>query len=79
MRLGGSSMYETWWWVALVAVWEVIIYNPILDLESIWRIALPIGALLWATWKVYVKCVRPRRRRRQKQLQLSVGTRDLDV
>ena len=31
-------MYETAWWGQLVKVWEVIVYNPFMDLERTWKV-----------------------------------------
>jgi hypothetical protein len=33
-------MYETEWWGRLVRVWEVIVYNRLMDLEQSWRVRL---------------------------------------
>jgi hypothetical protein len=38
MFLSGGSMYETAWWGQLVKVWEVIVYNPFMDLERTWKV-----------------------------------------
>lgn len=38
MFLSGGSMYETAWWGALVKVWEVIVYNPVMDLQKCWQV-----------------------------------------
>lgn len=40
--LSGGSMYETGWWSGLVKVWEVIVYNPVMDLQQGW----PVRAIL---------------------------------
>jgi hypothetical protein len=31
-------MYETAWWTGLVKVWEVIVYNPVMDLQQGWQV-----------------------------------------
>ena len=38
MFLSGGSMYETLWWGALVKVWEVIVYNSVMDLQQCWQV-----------------------------------------
>lgn len=31
-------MYETSWWGGLVKVWEVIVYNSVMDLQQCWQV-----------------------------------------
>ena len=38
--MSGGSMYETVWWGRLVRIWEVLVYNPLMDLEQSWRVRL---------------------------------------
>ncbi len=41
-------MYDTTWWAWLVTVWEVVVYNSVLDLQQCWQVGTPNpGALLW--------------------------------
>jgi hypothetical protein len=35
--LNGGSMYETAWWRWLVAVWEALVYNPVVDLGACYQ------------------------------------------
>ncbi len=35
--LSGGSMYETAWWRWLVAVWEALVYNPVVDLGACYQ------------------------------------------
>lgn len=78
-------MYEAHWWAILVRIWEMLVYNPLLDLEKWWQILTPVAIVSFVAWKVWVKCIRPRWKRRQdKKLMLPTkqGTtdrRDLSV
>ena len=65
LYLNGGSMYEAHWWVILVRVWEIIVYNPVLDLEKWWQILTPVALVAFIAWKLWVKCIRPRWKRRQ--------------
>lgn len=50
LTLGSAAMYDTAWWRALVTAWEVVVYNPILDLERWWFVVLlacVAGAAVW--------------------------------
>ena len=31
-------MYDTTWWAWLVTVWEVVVYNSVLDLQQCWQV-----------------------------------------
>ena len=33
-------MYDTAWWGWLVRVWEVVVYNQLLDLQQCWQVQL---------------------------------------
>lgn len=85
LYLNGGSMYEAHWWAILVRIWEMLVYNPLLDLEKWWQILTPVAIVSFVAWKVWVKCIRPRWKRRQdKKLMLPTkqGTtdrRDLSV
>ena len=65
LYLNGGSMYEAHWWVILVRVWEIIVYNPVLDLEKWWQILTPVALVAFIAWKLWVKCIRPRWKQRQ--------------
>ena len=41
MFLRGGTMYDTAWWGWLVRVWEVVVYNQLLDLQQCWQVHLP--------------------------------------
>jgi hypothetical protein len=85
LYLNGGSMYEAHWWIILVRVWEILVYNPVLDLEKWWQILTPVALVAYVTWKLWVRCIRPRWRRRQdKRLMLPTkqgnsDSRDLSV
>lgn len=38
MFLRGGTMYDTTWWAWLVTVWEVVVYNSVLDLQQCWQV-----------------------------------------
>lgn len=40
LTVGMGSMYESAWWARLVAVWEALIFNRVLDLEAAWPFLL---------------------------------------
>ena len=40
MFLRGGTMYDTAWWGWLVKVWEVVVYNQLLDLQQCWQVLL---------------------------------------
>ena len=40
MFLRGGTMYDTAWWGWLVRVWEVVVYNQLLDLQQCWQVQL---------------------------------------
>ena len=85
LYLNGGSMYEAHWWIILVRVWEILVYNPVLDLEKWWQILTPVALVAYVVWKLWVRCIRPRWRRRQdKRLMLPTkqgnsDSRDLSV
>ena len=33
----GGSMYDTAWWRWLVAIWEALVYNPLIDLGACYQ------------------------------------------
>ncbi|KAK9868066.1 hypothetical protein WJX84_001038 [Apatococcus fuscideae] len=84
LYLSGGSMYDSSWWQLLVQGWELMVYNPILDLEQTWQILIPTGLLAYICWKCWQKYLRPRwskRKARSKTLPLHTAgpPRDLDV
>ena len=38
--LNGGSMYDTAWWRWLVAIWEALVYNPLIDLGACYQVGL---------------------------------------
>jgi hypothetical protein len=75
ITLGSIHMYKSTGWRTLVSIWEVLIYNPLIDLESWWLVLLVLGAAglfalrnlsAWFKWL------------RSKRL-VSEGGRDLSV
>ncbi|KAK9908714.1 hypothetical protein WJX75_001863 [Coccomyxa subellipsoidea] len=78
MFLSGGSMYETLWWGALVKVWEVIVYNSVMDLQQCWQILLPIGVLGFLGYKWYWRYYRPRQRLREEK-HVRSGTQAGDI
>lgn len=44
LTVGMGSMYESAWWARLVAVWEALIFNRVLDLEAAWPFLLAAAA-----------------------------------
>lgn len=60
ITFGVGNMYKSFGWRKLVAAWELVIYNPVLDLET-WWLPLMVGAVaaalcyrnrarLWQRW-----------------------------
>ncbi|CAK0744999.1 hypothetical protein CVIRNUC_001589 [Coccomyxa viridis] len=78
MFLRGGTMYDTAWWGWLVRVWEVVVYNQLLDLQQCWQVVLPVGALLFVGAKWYHRSRRRRRQREEKQI-VRRGSRSQDV
>lgn len=35
--LNGGSMYDTTWWRWLAAIWEALVYNPLIDLGACYQ------------------------------------------
>lgn len=51
MTLGAEHMYKSAWWLRLVAVWEMLIFNPFIDLGTWWLpLALCGGAVGYRVW-----------------------------
>ena len=40
-------MYDTTWWAWLVTVWEVVVYNSVLDLQQCWQVGTPGSCAMW--------------------------------
>ena len=84
LYLSGGSMYDSYWWQLLVQGWEMLVYNPILDLEQTWQVLIPTAFLAYVFWKCWKKYLKPRwtkRKARNKTLPLHTAgpPRDLDV
>jgi hypothetical protein len=78
LGLGGGQLYETRVWRALLAVWEAVVYNPLLDLERHWPLLLAAAALGVMAHKA-LQIHLQRHRRSNKRAQTHSGERDLDV
>lgn len=81
--IGDGSMYDAGWWMVLVQCWEVVVYNPVMDLG---RWGLPLGIFLLAAVLLRRWWLRPlkgwwRRRylRRPAAKQSTDSGRDLNV
>lgn len=69
-----QNMYDSQWWKRLISVWEVLIYNPLLDLEAAWLpLAVLVAAMCGYRWW------RRRRGRRSRLKQSREGERDMNV
>lgn len=86
LGLGGGALYETRAWRALLAVWEALVYNPLVDLERHWLLVVASLSCLWGAWMAYrtagLRDLLTRRRlmyRRVKRAHARGGQRDLDV
>lgn len=51
MYLAGGSMYDSKWWQALVKVWEVVVYYPLLDQVLLMCF---VGYLLYRLYQRYI-------------------------
>ncbi|CAL5219282.1 g1085 [Coccomyxa viridis] len=78
MFLRGGTMYDTTWWAWLVTVWEVVVYNSVLDLQQCWQVVLPVAVLAFAGLKWYHRSRRRRRQREEKQI-VRQGSRSQDI
>ncbi|CAL8460728.1 g259 [Coccomyxa elongata] len=65
--LSGGSMYEATWWGWLVMVWEVLVYNSVMDLQQCWQVVLPIGVVGFLGYKWYRRYYRPRHRQKEEK------------
>lgn len=73
MTVGMTNMYDSQWWQRLISVWEVLIYNPIMDLEAAWLpLLILVAAVFGYRWW-------HKRRGRRNRKQLREGERDLNV
>lgn len=68
LTVGMGSMYDSVWWARLVAVWEAIIFNQILDLEAAWPVVLLLGAAAMCGYRYW--------RRRSELARLKRGPRE---
>lgn len=75
VTVGMANMYDSQWWQRLIGVWEVIIYNPLLDLEAAWLPMLILAAVTVCGYRWW----RRRRGQRGRSKQLREGERDLNV
>ena len=76
-------MYNSKGWALLVRIWELAVWNAVLDLDRWGPILFPAFLLSWAGWKFWTKCLAPRCARRKAktrtQLRGTRDVRDLDV
>jgi hypothetical protein len=72
ITVGVANMYDSSWWQRLVRVWELLIYNPVMDLEAAWLPLLLVAAAGTCGYRWW------RRRRRLSRLKRA-GERDLNV
>jgi hypothetical protein len=83
MYISGGSMYDSKGWALLVRVWELTVYNAVIDLDRWGPVLLPACLLAWAAWKLWARCLAPRYARRKAktrtQLRGAADVRDLDV
>jgi hypothetical protein len=81
LYLNGGSMYDSNWWQVLVRIWEVTVYNRIIDLDTAGPVLVPLALVAWVGWKVYWRWLHPRWARKSKQQKLGGNNdiRDLDV
>ena len=80
--LSGGSMYDSRWWQVLVHSWELVVYNPVLDLEHTWQLLLGFVVLLYVSWRLWLSCPIVRwKRKGDKKLRLAnePAERNLDV
>jgi hypothetical protein len=74
-----EHMFESTWWLRLVAVWELVVYNPVVDLGTWWFPLLVLGGVIVAAARSWSF------RRHELQLKRLHGTpratteRDLNV
>ena len=55
LYLSGGSMYDNYWWQLLVQGWEIVVYNPVLDLEQTWQVLVPAAVLAYIFWRCWKK------------------------
>lgn len=83
LYINGGSMYDSKGWALLVRVWELTVYNAVIDLDRWGPVLLPAGIMAWAAWKLWTRCLAPRYARRKAktrtQLRGAADVRDLDV
>jgi hypothetical protein len=74
VTVGMSNMYDSQWWQRLISIWEVLIYNPLVDLEAAWLPLLVLGTAVCG-YRWWRRRTGPRNRLKQ----LREGERDLNV
>ncbi|KAL4442076.1 hypothetical protein ABPG77_011337 [Micractinium sp. CCAP 211/92] len=80
--LGDTSMYDKGWWQLLVKAWEVVVFNPVMDLE---RVGVPllvltvVAAVSRRWWLLRVQAWWRRRKLKHSPKQNTGLDRDLDV
>jgi len=82
LYLGSGSMYDSRGWAVLVQVWELTVWNSVLDVDLWGPILLPTAICAWIVWRLWRRFGLPRLRRSKKTRTVVSGTqdvRDLDV
>ncbi len=79
----GSSMYDTGTWQSLVGAWEIVIDNPLIDLERWGTVSVVVGVVLILTRRQWAgkcsSCCGKRRPGSGRGRSKTVANRDLDV
>jgi len=78
LGLAGEVLYQSRAWRVLLYAWETLIYNPLMDLERHWMVALALALLAWVAWKTRSRRLRGRGTRKKAAYE-SLSARDLDV
>lgn len=68
-------MYDSQWWQVLVRCWEMVVYNPIMDLQHTWQLLLLFVVLTALCWRLWRSCWNFRWHRRKDKRQLLPGAR----
>ena len=76
-------MYDSKGWAMLVRIWELTVWNAVVDLDAWGPILAPVCFFSWVGWKLWTRCIAPRFARRKAktrtQLKGTRDVRDLDV